>query len=32
MDLREFYTQLLEAGDPLEVHQAKGAGKLLEYA
>lgn len=32
MYLRGFYTQLLEAGDPLEVHQAKEARKLLEYA
>lgn len=32
MGLRQFYRQLLKAGDPLEIHRAKERGKLLEYA
>ncbi|KAJ5560361.1 hypothetical protein N7513_002760 [Penicillium frequentans] len=32
MALRQFYGELIKAGDPLEVHRAKESGKLLEYA
>ncbi|KAF7161384.1 hypothetical protein CNMCM5623_006998 [Aspergillus felis] len=32
IELRRFYRQLLEMGDPLEVHKAKKRGELLEYA
>ncbi|KPM42451.1 hypothetical protein AK830_g4100 [Neonectria ditissima] len=30
--LRQFYRQLLKEHDPLEVHEAKNRGELLEYA
>lgn len=30
--LRQFYRQLLENNDPLEVHEAKNRGELLRYA
>lgn len=32
IELRRFYKQLLQAGDPLEVHRAKEHGNLLRYA
>jgi hypothetical protein len=32
ISLRHFYRNLLQAGDPLEVHKAKDGGRLLKYA